>query len=182
MRAERLLRVKRERLERLSLQLQERSPLRVLERGYAIATDADGKVCVTLGKWQSGKRSIFNFIAGVSLRKLRKRNKDRESLLFFVAGDFQDGEEGFLGDVDLADALHAVFAFFLFFKEFAFAGNVSAIAFGEHIFANGGDGFAGDDPAADGGLDRHFKHLAGNQLSEAANQFAAALKRQIRGG
>src|SRR5580704_6755173 len=38
-RAERLLRNKRERLERLTLQLQERSPLKVLERGYAIATD-----------------------------------------------------------------------------------------------------------------------------------------------
>jgi exodeoxyribonuclease VII large subunit len=43
-RAERLLRNKRERLERLSLQLQERSPLKVLERGYAIATDAAGNL------------------------------------------------------------------------------------------------------------------------------------------
>ena len=41
-RIERLLRAKRERFEKLSLQLQERSPLRVLERGYAIATDAVG--------------------------------------------------------------------------------------------------------------------------------------------
>jgi len=43
-RTERLLRLKRERWERLSLQLQERSPLRVLERGYAIAADAAGNV------------------------------------------------------------------------------------------------------------------------------------------
>ena len=43
-RAERMLRMKRERWERLSLQLQERSPLRVLERGYAIATDDSGNV------------------------------------------------------------------------------------------------------------------------------------------
>jgi exodeoxyribonuclease VII large subunit len=43
-RAERILRTKRERLERLSLQLQERSPLKVLERGYAIATDAAGNL------------------------------------------------------------------------------------------------------------------------------------------
>ncbi|MFI5056586.1 MAG: exodeoxyribonuclease VII large subunit [Candidatus Acidiferrales bacterium] len=42
LRAERLLRTKRERLDRLRLQLEERSPLRVLERGYAIATDANG--------------------------------------------------------------------------------------------------------------------------------------------
>src|SRR5215471_5313457 len=44
LRAERLLRAKRERIERLRLQLEERSPLRVLERGYAIATDAHGNV------------------------------------------------------------------------------------------------------------------------------------------
>jgi exodeoxyribonuclease VII large subunit len=42
LRAERLLQTKRQRLERLALQLQERSPLKVLERGYAIATDASG--------------------------------------------------------------------------------------------------------------------------------------------
>ncbi|MBZ5703509.1 MAG: exodeoxyribonuclease VII large subunit [Acidobacteriia bacterium] len=43
-RADRMLRGKRERLDRLRLQLEERSPLRVLERGYAIATDAAGNV------------------------------------------------------------------------------------------------------------------------------------------
>ena len=39
-----MLRLKRERLDRLRLQLEERSPMRVLERGYAIATDAAGNV------------------------------------------------------------------------------------------------------------------------------------------
>jgi exodeoxyribonuclease VII large subunit len=43
-RIERLLRAKRDRFEKLTLQLQERSPLRVLERGYAIATDAAGNL------------------------------------------------------------------------------------------------------------------------------------------
>ncbi len=43
-RSERALRMKRERLDRLRLQLQERSPLRVLERGYVIATDAAGNI------------------------------------------------------------------------------------------------------------------------------------------
>jgi exodeoxyribonuclease VII large subunit len=36
------LHAKRERWQRLTLQLQERGPLKVLERGYAIATDANG--------------------------------------------------------------------------------------------------------------------------------------------
>jgi exodeoxyribonuclease VII large subunit len=43
-RSDRLLRAKRERFERLRLQLVERSPLKVLERGYAIATDAAGNI------------------------------------------------------------------------------------------------------------------------------------------
>ncbi len=43
-RAERFLRAKRERVERLRLQLEERSPLRVLERGYSIAYDTAGNV------------------------------------------------------------------------------------------------------------------------------------------
>src|SRR3989442_3986741 len=43
-RIDRLLRAKRDRLDKLTLQLQERSPLPVLERGYAIATDANGTV------------------------------------------------------------------------------------------------------------------------------------------
>ena len=52
-----------------------------------------------------------------------------------ASGDFQDGEEGFLRNVDFADALHAFLAFFLAFEEFAFARNVTAVAFGENIFA-----------------------------------------------
>ncbi len=43
-RSERALRQKRDRFDRLRLQLHERSPLRVLERGYAIATDSTGQI------------------------------------------------------------------------------------------------------------------------------------------
>jgi exodeoxyribonuclease VII large subunit len=44
MRMERLLVGKIQRLERLRVQLDERSPLRVLQRGYAICTDAAGNM------------------------------------------------------------------------------------------------------------------------------------------
>jgi len=43
-RMERFMVGKIQRLERLQLQLEERSPLRVLQRGYAICTDAAGNV------------------------------------------------------------------------------------------------------------------------------------------
>jgi len=42
--AERVVQSKRERWERLALQLEERGPLKALQRGYAIATDAAGNV------------------------------------------------------------------------------------------------------------------------------------------
>ena len=44
LRIERALVLRRQRLDRLRLQLEERSPLRVLERGYAICYDAAGNV------------------------------------------------------------------------------------------------------------------------------------------
>jgi exodeoxyribonuclease VII large subunit len=43
-RAERLLAGKRQRFEAAKLQLEERSPFRILERGYAIAYDGSGRV------------------------------------------------------------------------------------------------------------------------------------------
>jgi exodeoxyribonuclease VII large subunit len=53
-RAERLLQKKRDRFEKLLLQLNERSPLKVLERGYAIATDASGAVLRDAAQVQIG--------------------------------------------------------------------------------------------------------------------------------
>src|SRR5216683_830475 len=152
-RAERLLRAKRERWQRLTLQLQERGPLKVLERGYAIATDANG-LCL--------------------------RDSVAKKLLVVGGGSYlQNREKGFLRDVHLADTLHAALAFFLFFEEFAFAGNVAAVALGENVFADGRDRFARNDAAADSGLDRHFKHLPRNEFSQARHQIAPALSRKV---
>src|SRR6267142_4774464 len=106
---------------------------------------------------------------------------EMEEELLVVGGgsNFENGEEGFLRDVHLADALHAAFAFFLFFEEFAFARNVAAVALGENVFADSCNGLAGDHTAADGGLDGDFKHLAGYQLAETRDQVAAALDREL---
>jgi exodeoxyribonuclease VII large subunit len=61
---ERLLRLKRDRWERLALQLQERSPLKVLERGYAIATDAAGKVLTDAAQVEIGDAVTIRFHRG----------------------------------------------------------------------------------------------------------------------
>src|SRR6185437_836263 len=96
----------------------------------------------------------------------------------FVAGaggDFEDSEEGFLRDIHATDALHALLAFLLFFEELALARDIAAVAFGEHVLANGADRLAGDDTAADGGLNGHLEHLPRNQFPQAGDQLAAAL-------
>ena len=79
--------------------------------------------------------------------------------LLFRAG-FEHGEKGFLRNVDGADRFHPLFAFLLLCPEFALAGDVAAVAFGGHVFAHGGIGFAGDDAAADSGLDGDLEHVA----------------------
>src|SRR5260370_11799654 len=82
------------------------------------------------------------------------------SKVSFVSGgrDLQNGEEGFLRNVDLADALHAALAFFLFFEELAFARNVSTIALGENIFADCRPRFPPNDPHSLSRPDPHFQH------------------------
>ena len=52
--------------------------------------------------------------------------------------------------------------------------DVAAVALGEDVFADGADGFAGDDAAADGGLNGDLEHLARNQFAQARDQIAAA--------
>src|SRR5215472_3529292 len=78
--------------------------------------------------------------------------KRKPSFFISAAGNFQNRQEGFLRNVHPANALHAFLSFFLLFKQLAFARDVAAVAFGEHVFANGADGLAGDDAAPDGGL------------------------------
>jgi exodeoxyribonuclease VII large subunit len=72
-RIERLLRAKRELLARLALQLEERSPLRVLERGYAIATDASGNVLRSADQVQLGDSVAIQLHRGRLTTEVRKK-------------------------------------------------------------------------------------------------------------
>jgi exodeoxyribonuclease VII large subunit len=71
--AERLLRTKRERLERLTLQLQERSPLKLLERGYAIPTDAAGNLLRDAGQVQIGDTVAIRLHRGRLTTEVRRK-------------------------------------------------------------------------------------------------------------
>src|SRR6202790_3872603 len=74
-REERLLRLKRERWERLTLQLQERSPLKVLERGYAIATDAAGNVLRSVDSISAGDFVSVRLLDGTLGAQVKDKSK-----------------------------------------------------------------------------------------------------------
>ncbi|HKM68332.1 MAG TPA: exodeoxyribonuclease VII large subunit [Candidatus Acidoferrum sp.] len=74
-REDRLLRVKRERWERLTLQLQERSPLKALERGYAIATDTAGNVLRSVDSVAVGDPVSVRLLDGKLGVQVREKSK-----------------------------------------------------------------------------------------------------------
>ncbi len=63
------------------------------------------------------------------------RPPDRASVAVFAY--FEDGQKGLLGNVNSADPFHSFLAFFLFFQKFALARNVTAVALGNNVLANG---------------------------------------------
>src|SRR5882762_9534180 len=148
---------------------------------YAIASSKSGRHARHRQKRHCDQaRREWNRCARISVIQHEELRSSLRSSILLVVGRgryLQNGEEGFLRNVHLADALHAALAFFLFFEEFAFARNVAAVALGENVLANRGHRFARDHAAANRGLNRHLKHLPRNQFAQARHQIAAALVR-----
>ena len=67
----------------------------------------------------------------------------------------------------------------MLFEQLALAGDVTAVAFGQDVFAKRGYGFAGDDLGADGSLDGDFKLLARDELAHFRYEEFAARGRLI---
>jgi exodeoxyribonuclease VII large subunit len=74
-RIERILRVKRERLEPLRVLLAERSPDAVLKRGYAIATDAAGNVLLSIDQLAIGENLNVRLHRGSLLTEVKAKNE-----------------------------------------------------------------------------------------------------------
>jgi len=74
-RIERLLRAKRDRWQRLTVQLQERGPLKVLERGYAIATDAAGNLLRSADQVQIGDSVAIQLHRGRLTTEVHKKEE-----------------------------------------------------------------------------------------------------------
>jgi len=73
-RMERIVVARRQRLERLRLQLEERSPLRLLERGYAICTDAAGNVVRAADQVAIGAEVNVQLARGRLAAEVRRRD------------------------------------------------------------------------------------------------------------
>src|SRR2546428_11344332 len=89
--------------------------------------------------------------------------------------DLEESEKGLLGDVHPPDLLHPLLAFLLLLEKLALARDVSAVALGQDVLAHGRDVLAGDDPAADSGLDGHLEELPRDNLAQLLRQGAPLL-------
>src|SRR5665213_389185 len=77
----------------------------------------------------------------------------------------QRRDERLLRDIDLAELAHLLLALLLLVEELALAGGVAAVAFGGDVLARGADRLAGDDLAAQGGLDGDDEKVGGSAPS-----------------
>src|SRR5690606_22309931 len=84
--------------------------------------------------------------------------------------NLQDSKKCFLRYLDVADLLHSFLARLLLLQEFLLAGDVAAVAFGQHVLAQRLHVFAGDDLGTDGRLDGDIKHLPRDQTTHAGHQ------------
>src|SRR6185295_8130277 len=84
-------------------------------------------------------------------------------------------QERFLRHLDPADLFHPLLAFLLLLEQLALAGDVAAIALGGDVLAHGLDRLAGDDPAADRGLDRDLVELARDHRAQLLGEGLALL-------
>src|SRR3712207_1259355 len=91
----------------------------------------------------------------------------------------QRGDEGLLRHLHAADHLHPLLAFLLLLEQLALPADVTAVALREDVLADRPDRLAGDDPAADGGLDRHLELLPRDELLQLRRDRGAVRVRLV---
>ena len=127
-------------------------------------------------------------VGGRSGRPAPHRGQNRESTVTSSAADpvslgsvrsGQSRDERLLGHLDPAHHLHPLLAFLLLLQQLALAGDVTAVALGEHVLADGPDRLAGDDARPDRGLDRHLELLPRDQLLQLGRDVDAVVVRLV---
>ena len=88
-----------------------------------------------------------------------------------VAVQLEHSGEGLTGQGNAAQLTHLLFAFLLLFQQLLLAGDIAAVALGQHVLAQSLDGLPGDDLAADGRLDGNLELGSGNIVLELFTDF-----------
>src|SRR6478752_4886258 len=91
----------------------------------------------------------------------------------------QHRQERLLRNLHGADLLHALLALLLLLEELALPRDVAAVALGQDVLPERGDGLAGDDLVADRRLDGHLVQLPRDQLLQLLRHLAAVLLRFV---
>src|SRR5215813_4932542 len=87
--------------------------------------------------------------------------------------DLQRRQKRFLRNLHLAQLFHALLAFLLPAQQLALARDVTTIAFGHDVLAEGPYNFARDDTATNGSLDDDLEHLPWDEVFEPVAQLAS---------
>src|SRR3954466_11200731 len=93
--------------------------------------------------------------------------------------ELEGGDEDVARNLDASDRLHLLLALLLLLEELALAGDVAAVALGEHVLALRLHRLPGDDLPADRGLDRHVEHLARDEHLQLLGHALAVVVRLV---
>src|SRR4051794_7399419 len=85
-------------------------------------------------------------------------------LEFVMSLELQDGQKGFLGNVDFTYLFHPLLPLFLLLEQLPLSRDVAAVALRGHVFAHGPDRFTADDLRTNRGLDGHFVLLSRDEF------------------
>src|SRR5215475_11555861 len=136
------------------------------------------------GSFSPARRALAKYSRSASaIAPVTTSRRNRISAKFMPSAllslDLQDREERLLRDLDGTDLLHPLLAGLLLLQQLALAGDIAAIALGEHVLAQRLHRLAGDDLRADGRLDRDVEHLPRDELAHPRDQLAAAVLRVL---
>src|SRR3984957_17841293 len=107
-------------------------------------------------------------------QKIAKRCQPEPGSMGLLA-DLQNGQESLLRNFDLPHLLHALLPGLLLLEELALAGDVAAVALGQHVFAHRLDAGPRNDMGTDRRLHGNVEHLPRDQLLHLVDQFPAAV-------
>src|SRR5690606_31872171 len=88
---------------------------------------------------------------------------------------FQRRNESLLRDFHLSEFAHFLLAGLLLLEQLALAGDVTAVALGQHVLPKGTDGFARNNPAADRRLNGDLEEMRRDELFQFLAHGPAAL-------